>query len=332
MLKQNENIVLTANKTKENNSDDPPGNLGQLEDAHWKLLIQRIRLGRCTPFIGGEACLGMTQFRAKIVQKWIQEHKDYPFTKTDEMPLGNTDDLPRAAQFVGIRLGDQDYPKEQVATAMKNAPPPDLEDPYNLYRVLAELPFPIYITTNYHNFMEQTLENLTNPKDVKMEFCRWNDTLKNPPPIFETESSFNPSVANPLVYHLYGHMNVAESLVLTEDDYFDFLIEVSENLNRIPPCIQSALTDTNLLFLGYRIFDWDFRILFRIVARYFRNRLYRGRRFHVAVQIETTEQAVSAEQKQLIKDYFSQYFEFFDIQVYWGSCHQFAAELRERWQ
>ena len=44
-------------------------------------------------------------------------------------------------------------------------------------------------------------------------------------------------------------MDVAESLVLTEDDYFDFLISVSEDLDKIPKRIQRVLTQTSLLFL-----------------------------------------------------------------------------------
>ena len=234
MLTQSEDADLVAGKTQADatNPSNRPSSLGLLEGTDWDLLLRRIRSGRCTPFIGGEACLGMSQFRSGIVRGWAERYKDYPFAKTD--------DLPRAAQFVAVKQKDWVYPKEQVVEAMRKAPPPDLKDPQNLYRVLAELPFPVYVTTNYHNFMEQALKSPPSPKDVRMEFCRWNPALKDPPSIFEGESTFEPSVANPVVFHLYGDMSVAESLVLTEDDYFDFLIDVSEELRRIPPRIQRA--------------------------------------------------------------------------------------------
>ena len=122
MLKQNEDIALTADETKAdpaNASDDRPNSFGQLEETDWNLLIQRIRSGRCTPFIGGEACLGMNQFRSGIVQKWIHEYKDYPFAKTDELLLDKTDALPQAAQFVAVKQKDSVYPKEQVVEAMR---------------------------------------------------------------------------------------------------------------------------------------------------------------------------------------------------------------------
>ena len=55
------------------------------------------------------------------------------------------------------------------------------------------------------------------------------------------------------MFHLYGHLDTAQSLVLTEDDYFDFLIAVSADMKRIPPGITCPSAKTNLLFLGYRV-------------------------------------------------------------------------------
>ena len=63
-------------------------------------------------------------------------------------------------------------------------------------------------------------------------------------------------------------MKIPESLVLTEYDYLDFLAAISSNKKLLPPRIQKAFTDSSLLFLGYRIADWDFHVLFRILAGY----------------------------------------------------------------
>ena len=41
-------------------------------------------------------------------------------------------------------------------------------------------------------------------------------------------------------------------MVLTEDDYFDYLIGVTRNRELIPPAVRRALADTALLFLGFR--------------------------------------------------------------------------------
>ena len=55
-------------------------------------------------------------------------------------------------------------------------------------------------------------------------------------------------------------------------------------------------------------------------------------RRHVAVQIEIIEEMDSVEQHQRIETYFKEYFKELDIQVYWGRCDEFAAELLRRWE
>lgn len=326
MANQDEDKALAAHQTQAGAEDAAIKGAEDkvlMEEAKWNLLLGRIQNGRCTPFIGGEACSGMNQFRSEIVRKWAEEFPDDPFKKID--------DLPRAAQFVALKQKDWVWPKEQIVKELKKqckAHRPDFNDPSNVYSVLARLPFPVYITTNYHNFMEQALqENKPIPRDANVEFCRWNEALKDPQSIFETD--YKPTPANPVVFHLYGHMNFEKSLVLTEDDYFDFLVNVSEVELRIPPRIQEALANTSLLFLGYRIFDWDFRVLFRIVTKFIKTN---PGRYNVGIQIEPAEKRTSPGQKLRIRNYLKQYFEKFDIQVYWMSCQEFAAGLSQRWE
>jgi hypothetical protein len=73
---------------------------------------------------------------------------------------------------------------------------------------------------------------------------------------------YEPSVANPLVYHLHGHEPVVDSLVITEDDYLDFMVNISQRSTLIPAVVLDAMTDNTLLFLGYSLNDWNFRVLF----------------------------------------------------------------------
>ena len=51
---------------------------------------------------------------------------------------------------------------------------------------------------------------------------------------------------------------------------------------------------------------------------------------HVAVQVEAT-QVDEAQQREIIR-YFQKYFGDSRIDVYWGSTHQFVADLHARWQ
>jgi hypothetical protein len=66
------------------------------------------------------------------------------------------------------------------------------------------------------------------------------------------------------VYHVFGVFGVPESLVLTEDDFLDFLIATS-TYKLMPAVVRGSLTDSALIFLGFRLDDWTFRVLFRMI-------------------------------------------------------------------
>jgi hypothetical protein len=220
-----------------------------LEERDWTLLLRRIKAGKCTPFLGAGACYPVLPLGSEIAQEWAQEH-DYP--------LEDCRDLARVAQFLAVQY-DPMFPKEEILKRFENVGPPDfaaLDEPHG---VVADLPLPVYMTTNYDDFMVRALKSRN--KDPKRELCWWNKYIKGQPSVFDR--GFRPTVANPVVFHLHGHNEVAESLVLAEDDYLDFLVNVSRDPKMLPPRIEEALTGASLLFIGYRLADWSFRVLFR---------------------------------------------------------------------
>ena len=110
--------------------------------------------------------------------------------------------------------------------------------------------------------------------------------------------------------------------MLTEDDYFDFLIGVTKNNDMIPHFVRSALTHTALLFLGFRLDEWDFRVLFRsLMSQEGRN--LRKKFSHVAVQIDPEEGQMS--DPEGARRYLSSYFRDARITLYWGSAETFVA-------
>lgn len=290
-----------------------------LEDSDWNLLLRRIKDGKCTPFLGAGACFGALPLGSEIAQKWARKH---------EYPLGDSRNLARVAQFLAVTK-DPMTPKEIVAEWFKDVPPPDFTEPDEPHDVLADLPLPVYITTNYDDFMVQALKS--RKKDPKQELCRWNKYVREllPPSIFESEPGFTPTPANPVVFHLHGHTEVSESLVLTEDDYLDFLVSVSKDQDLLPARIQRAFTGTSLLFLGYGIADWDFRVLFRSLVSYLERSIGRA---HVSVQLVPGENRASEAQRAKAQEYLDRYFGELKIRVYWGTCREFATELRRRWE
>jgi hypothetical protein len=271
--------------------------------------MERIERGKCTPFIGAGACVPTLPLGKEIAARWAG---DEPY------PLGDPHDLARVAQYLAVRV-DPMAPKERIQDELAEIAPPDFDDPAEPHAALADLPLALYITTNYDDFMSRALEHRGRP--ARREICKWNASypVQDDSAPLADDPAYEPESAHPIVFHLHGRFGVAESLVLTEDDYLDFLVMLSERPDALPHQIRRAVSGTSLMFIGYSLADWNFRVLHRGLV-------VRGepslRRVSVTVQIEDSPEAA---------EYLESYFERMDVSVYWGDANTFTRELRERW-
>lgn len=281
------------------------------EDNEWKPLLTRIADGRCTPFLGAGACYPFLPLGSEIARELAKKY---------EYPFDDYYDLARVAQFIAVET-DNLWPKEKVIELLKKRvelTPPDFKVYNEIHGVLADLPLPVYITTNYDDFMMQALES--RGKAPRQLLCQWSEQIKQFIPSF-SDLDLSPTPEKPIVFYLHGFYKIPESLVLTEDDYEEFL--ASMDINLLPYSIQKALTSTSLLYLGYRLADWDFRVFFR---RHIMSSIVRS---HWSVQIMP---GVTDEQKRKAVKYLDHYFGKKAIKIYWGTCSEFAGELREKWE
>lgn len=288
----------------------------RIESTDWEVLLKRIKDGKCTPFLGSGVYSEGPTLRTEVAKKWSTQY-NYPFT--------DGTDLARVARFLTVEYGDAEYASNKYVEELSNVPVPNFDDPKDPYTTLAKLPLPIYVTTNYDDFMEQAL--IKQKREVKRDLCKWIRGLDETSPL--AEQSFQPNVANPVVFHLYGYMQNPQSLVLSEDDYFQFLINVSNDPELIPKRIQQAIGGTSLLLLGYSLEDWDFRILFHFLAGYLKKS---ASRTHVAVQLSPI--STDANVKQRAQAFFDKYFESRspDIRVSWETTQDVMNKLGENWK
>jgi hypothetical protein len=310
-------IALEIAKIVRGEAKPPASSVIQtLDDRDWDSLLLRIKSGKCTPFIGPEVTRSIIPAEHEIAAGWAAEHA---------YPLNDPDNMARVAQFLAIRR-DPAFPADAVATRLAQLKVrPNFDDPDEPHTFLASLPLPIYITTNYDSFMTHALRH--HSRNAYQELCRWNRSTKNLPSIFDPSSSVNISDANPVVYHLFGHTELPESLVLTEDDYLDFLVNISRDQTIIPRQVERAVVTTSLLFIGYQLSDFRFRILFRGLVASMERSL---RRTSIAVQL-TPEPPAGISPAQ-VRDYLEEYLARADVRVYWGDSFEFIKELRRRWE
>jgi hypothetical protein len=200
------------------------------------------------------------------------------------------------------------------------------ETPDNPVAILAALGnVPIYLTTSYHRYVEAALAAVGKMPHTKIYF--WRERLwEKIPSEYTDDLDFEPSIQEPLVYHLHGIDNLPESLVLTEDDYLEFLVNITRDLrdaHTIPSSIRTALATSMLFLLGYEMNAWDLQVLFQGLIRIgFR----RPRSFAVMPEMDNVK--ITNEFLEYLHKYFGQA----NFDVYWGDPGTFMQKLWEEFK
>ena len=324
------------------------------EVLYWEPLLNSINEQKCLPFIGYEShsCLPFATLNEKslhqidlnkISNNWADEHR---------YPLENTSQLSNVAQFLAIKFKKDIVPKNDLSRILSKIKPPDfsLEEYNNTpYSVLSKLQLPIYITTNYDHFMEAAL--ISRGRQPVSDFCRWTDYLLKDEvyadlsknfskdifsigetklsSVLEQGSEYKPTVERPLVYHLYGDIAAPPSMVLTEKDYFDFVINLhtSTEMNRIPSIILQRLASSSLMFIGYNLEDINFRVIFQGFISLQTTNI---RPTSISVHVP---QGFNKKKAKLIMEYLSSYTQnFYDLNILWGNINEFILNFNTRWR
>ncbi len=334
--------------------------IGTDPDAfQWGPVVSILRSGKCTAFLGSgmlDNLLGPTR---EIARRLAEAHR-FPLAPEDG------DVLPRVAQFLKV-VGGDDYPFLELQSYLKRQLRdryPDalrelgagasLDDRIvraglesqkqgarpEVHDLLARMPFPLFVTTNPDTLLLHTLKKTVGP----------NGKLKAPHvrsfvPTRAAEGIDKPTVAAPLVYYLFrGFQDESVPVlkedayqdepgpVLTEDDYFDYLLNIgnADMRKRIPSDVLRAMVNTSLVFLGFRLDEWDFRILAKSI-RALSGDFLQGNHLHVAVQLAPGERFLDPESA---RNYLKQQFHFGQksLSIYWGTVEQFLTELWDKYQ
>ncbi|HMA33197.1 MAG TPA: SIR2 family protein, partial [Chloroflexia bacterium] len=300
--------------------------------------------GQCTPILGPDLLGPLLGSPREMAHRWAEHYR---------FPLGTPahDNLAQVAQYLAtienpnaLRIAFRKYLTAEllgshgtlISPKLRNAPLDDLlsavaaghwaDDPTAPYKLLAALPFPIYITANPDNLLAEALRAAL--KTPRVELCRWLDDNRWPPTIYDSDPDYQPEVSQPLVYHLFGRLPLPFSLVLKEDDYFEYLVGVTRNSRQVPPVVRNALADSALLFLGFRLDDWGFRVLFHSIIKQGAS-TRRGQYTHVAVQLDPRAEGTS--DPGGARRYLESYFGSADVTIYWGRVEQFLQDFYAHW-
>jgi hypothetical protein len=158
--------------------------------------------------------------------------------------------------------------------------------PSALHNFLARIPsairsvhteprYPVLMTTNYDDCLERALNiageaydlvtYVAEGSDGASRFLHWPDAAETPIPIDDpsTYTAVSPA-ARPIVLKVHGTINRLDpdedSYVISEDHYIDYLAN-TDIASSVPCEVGDALQNSHFLFLGYRLGDWNLRVL-----------------------------------------------------------------------
>lgn len=201
---------------------------------------------------------------------------------SEALDIGNPPvSLPSLAGYVATR-----YNRKRVWDVLQTLLPPTLSPglPQRVVAAAASASLAagaqsfLIITTNYDNLIERAVEALklpyvvlTVPSSSMNVVFRCSPGLeighsaglsnKIPARSFLIESASAPFV---LIYKMHGCVSdpfseATDAVVISEDDYVDILSGESCNGALIPVQITTSITNNQILFVGYRLADWNVR-------------------------------------------------------------------------
>jgi hypothetical protein len=196
-----------------------------------------------------------------------------------EYPVSDRDALPRVAQYVAVMNGSGPlYDEMHDLLAQQDFQPTEV------HRFLAALPpllrarhapHQLIVSTSYDLALERAFLEAGEEFDVvaylaagrnRGKFCHVRPdgagTLIEIPNEYVSELSLE---RRTIILKLHGQVDARlerawESFVVTEDDYIDYLAQ-TEVANVVPVALAAKLRRSHLLFLGYRMTDWNLRLL-----------------------------------------------------------------------
>ncbi len=164
-------------------------------------------------------------------------------------PKESKQNLPRVAMCYQIDQGRNKLVEEvRENVQIGKFPSPALE-------ALAELPFSVIITTNYDRLLENALTNHGKTPLPVVYDPEGRGPTPNP----------KPTINMPVVFKMHGDIMQPESIVITDEDYIQFVLRMSGKGegHPVPETVRYKLMEWPTLFVGYSLLDYNLRLLFK---------------------------------------------------------------------
>jgi hypothetical protein len=317
------------------------------EEINWRLIVERIHARQCVPFLGAGVNVSSDDYEGlplgrqvalrlaeeliagkaqAVVARRLRDFEQLAEVTLREDALAVYPDLMRLAVQDLARVAfyvEQETDSPHLRQLLGRLLPDRERQPSGILQALATMPFKVIVTTNYDRLMEDALDAAGTPYRIVVQPIAGFDPVEMAK--LDAELVELKAGGTLIVYKIHGSFrdgpgngdHPADRLLITEEDYIEFLTVVSDEQIGIPPAIKSELSTSTLLFLGYGLEDWDFRTLFKAtIERLGRHKIFRS----FAIQYQPM-------------DFWVRFWERGDknVTIYDVDLHEFAARLREQY-
>jgi len=229
-----------------------------LEDTIINTIAEHIAEGHCILFLGAgvhappSPALPFSYSDAErpALGRTFSEALAGRCTYIEKFPKDSPSNLQRVSLCYEL---DHSRPEliEQITAAVQRG-----KKPSPALRALAQLNFPLIITTNYDNLFEQALAAAG-----KTPHVHWYQKDSSNP----TPDVLDWSKDEPFVFKLHGDISDPKSIVITDEDYIHFVLRMSEKdqFHPVPETFRYHFNRWPTLFVGYSLLDYNLRLLFK---------------------------------------------------------------------
>lgn len=169
----------------------------------------------------------------------------------EQFPNDSTGNLQRVSLFHEVKKGRQNL-VQRVSNAVFTG-----RRPSPILCALARMNFPLVITTNYDQLFELALQAAGKTPLVSVYNKAGDQPTRDYPGNLNAEQ--------PFVVKVHGDVQTPESIVITDEDYIQFVLRMSdkEPYNPVPLTFRFFFTKWPTLFVGYSLLDYNLRLLFK---------------------------------------------------------------------
>lgn len=207
------------------------------EEMKWDQIIKRIEEEKCILILGPDLALEGKQTMNEQLKDYLDNNsaRNYKYYIDDEFySFFKPTDKIRA--FFDV----QDFFSKLEYT--------------QIHKKIAEIPFHLIISVSPDLRIRKAFE------DSKIDYLFDFYNKEEAPQVIG-----KPTRIKPLIYNLFGNLDVEGSLIFTYNDLFDYLIAIF-GTNQLHKDLRSELQKSSIvLFIGFKFEKWYFKLLLRLL-------------------------------------------------------------------